>query len=204
MSKYLLVFPKASSALAGFLEEETAAVSDGKLIENAWRGAEAFHFYLLAQRQLQEGYVDLAMKTALGLRDYEDVLDPADIYSFLALTSTANRAFRICSNAFIKLETRETLTPDHRQQYEELALEIFTKHSSKDSRNTSIECTSCSASIPDWAIICLNCDTNFPTCIVSGRPLMEYHFWMCSACKHRAYESEIAQRQTCPHCHTSV
>ncbi|WAR17526.1 WDR35-like protein [Mya arenaria] len=148
----------ASSALAGFLEEDTAAVSDGKLIENAWRGAEAFHFYLLAQRQLQEGYVDLAMKTALGLRDYEDVLDPADIYSLLALTSTANRAFRICSNAFIKLETLETLTPDHRQQYEELALEIFTKASS-----------------------CPNCDTKFPTCIVTGRPLMEYQFWMCSA-----------------------
>jgi len=30
-------------------------VTDGKLIENAWRGAEAYHFYLLAQRQLQEG-----------------------------------------------------------------------------------------------------------------------------------------------------
>ena len=29
------------------------------------------------------GYVDLAMKTALGLREYEDVLDPADIYSLL-------------------------------------------------------------------------------------------------------------------------
>ena len=29
------------------------------------------------------GYVDLAMKTALGLRDYEDVLDAGDIYSLL-------------------------------------------------------------------------------------------------------------------------
>jgi len=29
------------------------------------------------------GYVDLAMKTALGLREYEDVLNPEDIYSLL-------------------------------------------------------------------------------------------------------------------------
>lgn len=194
----------ATSALAGFLEEDTAAVSDTKLIENAWRGAEAYHFYLLAQRQLQEGYVDLAMKTAIGLKEYEDVLDPVDIFSLLALAASANRAFRLCSNAFIKLETLETLTPEHRQQYEELALEIFTKHSPKDSRNTTIECTSCSSTIPDWANACPSCDTKFPTCIVTGRPLMEYQFWMCSACKHRAYESEIAQRQTCPLCHTPV
>lgn len=53
----LLVVFQATSALAGFLEEDTAAVSDTKLIENAWRGAEAYHFYLLAQRQLQEGSV---------------------------------------------------------------------------------------------------------------------------------------------------
>ncbi|XP_060579333.1 WD repeat-containing protein 35-like [Ruditapes philippinarum] len=167
--------------------------------------------------KLQEGYVDLAMKTAIGLREYEDVLDPADIFSLLALTSSANRAFRICSNAFIKLETLDTLSPEHRQQYEELALEIFTKHSPKDSRSTTIECTSCSSTIPDWkkeenlgargvnrSNACPSCDTKFPTCIVTGKPLMEYQFWMCSACKHRAYESEIAQRQTCPLCHTPV
>ena len=46
---------QATSALAGFLEEDSQAVTDGKIIENAWRGAEAYHFYLLAQRQLQEG-----------------------------------------------------------------------------------------------------------------------------------------------------
>ena len=46
---------QASSALAGFLEEDSKDLSETKIIENAWRGAEAYHFYLLAQRQLQEG-----------------------------------------------------------------------------------------------------------------------------------------------------
>ena len=31
------------------------------------------------------GYVDMAMKTVLSLREYEDVLDPADIYSILGM-----------------------------------------------------------------------------------------------------------------------
>ncbi len=46
---------EAASALAGLLEEEAMATSDTKLIDNAWRGAEAYHFFLLAQRQLYQG-----------------------------------------------------------------------------------------------------------------------------------------------------
>ena len=30
-------------------------MSDTKIIDNAWRGAEAYHFYILAQKQMQEG-----------------------------------------------------------------------------------------------------------------------------------------------------
>jgi len=52
-----------------------------------------------------------------------------DVYSLIpALTATASRAFRVCSNAFIKLETLESLTGEQRQQYEDLALEIFTRY----------------------------------------------------------------------------
>jgi len=46
---------QAASALAGLLEEDVAALFDTKVIDNAWRGAEAYHFYLLAQRQLYAG-----------------------------------------------------------------------------------------------------------------------------------------------------
>jgi len=41
--------------LAGLLEEDVAALFDTKVIDNAWRGAEAYHYYLLAQRQLYAG-----------------------------------------------------------------------------------------------------------------------------------------------------
>lgn len=38
-----------------------------------WRACQAFHFWLLAHRQLYGGQVD-ALRTALHLRAYEDVL----------------------------------------------------------------------------------------------------------------------------------
>ncbi|ELT97636.1 hypothetical protein CAPTEDRAFT_160931 [Capitella teleta] len=195
---------EATSALAGLLEEDSASISDTKLVDNAWRGAEAYHFYLLAQSQLYNNYVDASMKTCLHLREYEDVINPVDIYSLLGLAASATRAFGTCSKAFIKLESLESLTTEQKAQYEELALDIFTKYSPKDQRTGKTECTSCETAIPDWCSVCPSCDTKFPTCIVTGRPLMDYQFWMCQTCKHRAYESEISSRQTCPLCHSRI
>jgi WD repeat-containing protein 35 len=56
------------------------------------------------------GHVDAAMKTALHLREYEDILETEDIYCILALASCASRAFGTCSKAFIRLESLEKVT----------------------------------------------------------------------------------------------
>ncbi|MPC30130.1 WD repeat-containing protein 35 [Portunus trituberculatus] len=99
-----------SAALMGLFDDgpgltgEMDKSSYNSMLDSPWKGAEAFHFFLLAQRQLYEGYVDAAMKTCLHLRDYEGILDPEDIYGLLALASCANRAFATCSRAFIRLE----------------------------------------------------------------------------------------------------
>nr|CAD7434213.1 unnamed protein product [Timema monikensis] len=53
----------------------------------------------------ETSFVDAAMKTALHLREYDDILEAEDIFSILALASCANGAFGTCSKAFIKLET---------------------------------------------------------------------------------------------------
>lgn len=53
---------QATSALAGLLEEDESS-SDSRILDDAWCGAEAYHFFLLAQRQLYEGKVDAAMRT---------------------------------------------------------------------------------------------------------------------------------------------
>lgn len=76
---------------------------------------------------------------ALHLRDYEDIIPAVEIFSLLALCACANRAFDICSKAFVKLESLETLRPEQRQPYEDLALEIFTRHSPKHNKKSYLD-----------------------------------------------------------------
>ncbi|XP_048354934.1 WD repeat-containing protein 35 isoform X1 [Sphaerodactylus townsendi] len=182
---------EATSALAGLLEEDVLS-SDNRLIDNAWRGAEAYHFFILAQRQLYEGYVDTAMKTALHLRDYEGVIPAVEIYSLLALCACANRAFGTCSKAFVKLESLETLSSEQREQYEDLALQIFTKHCPKDSKKSDLDG------------LLEEGEGKLPTCVATGRPITEYQFWMCGVCKHCVQAQEISNYNFCPLCHSSV
>uniref|UniRef100_A0AAR2KWZ5 WD repeat-containing protein 35 n=1 Tax=Pygocentrus nattereri TaxID=42514 RepID=A0AAR2KWZ5_PYGNA len=182
---------EATSALAGLLEED-ASTSDSRIVDKAWRGAEAYHFFLLAQRQLYDGNVEASMNTALHLRDYEDIIPAVEIYSLLAICSSANRAFGTCSRAFIKLESLDSLSPEQRQMYEDLALEIFTKHSPKDSRKSHLDSTDDST------------EGKLPTCIVTGRSISDYQFWMCSVCKHCAHEQDITSHNFCPLCHSSL
>ena len=51
------------SSLQGVLAEEANSLEDTRIIDNAWRGAEAYHFFLLAQRQLYEGNREASMRT---------------------------------------------------------------------------------------------------------------------------------------------
>ena len=43
------------------------------------------------------------------------------------LSASAGKAFATCSMAFYKLETLESLSAEQRQQYEDLAVQIFSK-----------------------------------------------------------------------------
>lgn len=179
---------------------------DSQVIENAWKGAEAYHFLLLANRQIYLGNFDAAMKTALRLREYEEILQPEDIYCLLALSSAVNHAFAVCSKAFVKLESLETISETTREEYEDLAVEIFTKHSPQDVRNSKAECTNCESLVPDWCVACPNCMTRFPPCIMSGKPLMDLsNAWICTVCRHHvATERDVVNINACPLCHSTV
>ncbi|XP_048515413.1 WD repeat-containing protein 35 isoform X2 [Athalia rosae] len=184
----------------------TECNKDTKVIEEAWRGAEAYHFLLLTHRQLYGGEADAAMKTALRLREYEDILNAEDIYCLIALSSCINRAFAACSKAFIKLEALEKITEAKREDYEELALTIFTKYPPRDSRNTKSECVTCETLVPDWCVACPNCATRFPGCVITGKPLMDIsHGWICTVCRHHAAtEHDIVNITSCPLCHSII
>ncbi len=93
-----------TAATLDSLMTHDAAVAGNRSLDNHWKGAEAYHFFILAQRQLYNGDIDAAMVTSLRLIDYEDILDPVEIYSLIAISSYYAKHFNQCSKAFIRLE----------------------------------------------------------------------------------------------------
>lgn len=180
------------------------ATGENRILDNAWRGAEAYHFQLLAHRQLYQGQIDPAMKTALRLQEYEDILDPKDIYSLIALTTFYNKFYLQCSKAFIKLESLDSLTPEEKETYADLALAIFMRNPPSDPSRRSFSCPNndCNASVKDWYTSCPECSVVFPGCIKTGRALLDSRYYMCRVCRHRAFESDLRGVNNCPLCHS--
>ncbi|KAJ3332051.1 WD repeat-containing protein 35 [Blyttiomyces sp. JEL0837] len=116
-----------TSALDSMLIEDRKSVFEHRFLDNIWRSAEAYHFYLLTQRQFYSGNVSSAMRTALHLRNYEDIIDAKIIYSLLAIVAFHNQHFGVCSSAFIRLESMPNISEEERDTFEALALAIFTK-----------------------------------------------------------------------------
>ena len=116
----------AAQTLDGLMTLDQVA-SENSAIEGGWRGAEAFHFLLLAHRQLFDGQFEYARRTSLLLQDFEDLLDSVEIYSLMAITSYFSRHYGRCSKAFVKLESAPDNTKAKTAAYKNLATAIFLK-----------------------------------------------------------------------------
>jgi WD repeat-containing protein 35 len=115
------------------------------------------------------------MKTAARLVLYDDILDPKDVFSLIALTSYYNQFYAQTSRAFIRLESLESLTEKDRevrgpllcsmsrflsqyvcrifnQAFSDLAMRIFTVQSPVDPGTRMYPCPNrdCNASVHDW------------------------------------------------------
>jgi WD repeat-containing protein 35 len=101
--------------------------STDKILTNPWRGAEAWHFYLLAQRQLYSQNFKAALKTAIRATEYELELGTTQVYSLLATSAYYCKHWKECSRAFVKLENNTDITPEEREKYESLSSKIFSK-----------------------------------------------------------------------------
>ena len=104
--------------------------STDKILNNPWRGAEAWHFYILAQRQLYSGNHKAALKSALRAAEYELELDTKQVYSLLALAAYYQKHWRECSRAFVKLEAMKAATEEDRERYQEIAGVVFSRYNS--------------------------------------------------------------------------
>ena len=58
-----VVVLQVMSTLQGLLSEDYSSTADTAIVDNAWRGAEAYHFFMLAQRQLYTRQLEASLKT---------------------------------------------------------------------------------------------------------------------------------------------
>jgi len=196
-------------------------VASDKALESPWRGCEGYHLYLVAQRQLYEGHYEQAMKTALRLADYEDILDTQTIFSIIALTTYYNKFFMQCSKAFIKLEASTDISEEMRKKFADLALRIFTRNRPDDPPSRMDSCPKCKQQIPDWSVACPHCNYRLPFCVASGRSIFSKErtgnpaeevgvlsnasgVVKCRCCRHRMYTSEVRKIRNCPLCHSKL
>ncbi|KAL1244860.1 WD repeat-containing protein [Trichinella spiralis] len=175
---------KTNNAILSDLLEDENKFENSNLIENAWKGAKAYHFYTLGQRFLYNGDLHTALKIANYLCNFEDIINPVEIYSFLALTSGH------CGHLL-----REN-------EYENLAFQIFKEHAVKDSIQDTFPCPTCSSEIPLHHTVCSNCDHSFSLCMVSGKTLLEpSEIWTCRRCCQLADKKSISDFSICVLCH---
>lgn len=170
------------------------------------------------------------MKCALHLQNYEEFLTNEQIYSMIALCGYGNRCYDICSKAFIKLESigqeqkwnswiddlfdtkeniiEEIITEDKRNQYEQLAVEIFLKNPPNDQHSNvdeKINCKFCGESISEYSITCGKCHSKFIACVATGKSIINSDKdWICKRCGHHAIANEINSYNNCPLCHFNI
>ncbi|KAG2494620.1 hypothetical protein HYH03_007139 [Edaphochlamys debaryana] len=197
----------AAQTLAGLMTLEHVVAGESG-VDSAWRGAEAYHFWLLAHRQLYGGNVDLAMRTALHLREYEDLLDPLEIYSFLALAAFYNQFFGQCSKAFIKLESMPSIPTDKRESFADLAMSIFLKHPPADPRKLRETAEKKAPAVAtgsslDALLEDLSAGRD-QICVASGRIVRDGNVLRCKCCKHLSITHELHGGTNCPLCHTPL
>jgi WD repeat-containing protein 35 len=194
-----------AQTLDSLITSDINTMSD-KTLDNPWRGAEAYHFYLMAQRQLYDGEYEEALKTAIRLQEYENVLETKDIYSIVALAAYYSKFYGECSKALVKLENLQGLSEEEREAYAELAVSIFSRHPPHNPAIRGVPCPgkSCSSKVLPYDTNCADCGVNFPACIASGRPILERVYAQCKACKHKMIEQEVQKLgvQHCPLCHS--
>lgn len=93
----------AAQVVEDLLNADKATASDRSL-DSAWRGAEAYHFFLLCQQHLLNGNFEVGMVIAMRLMEYDDLISVNESYSLIALTSYLAKNFGMCSKAFTRLE----------------------------------------------------------------------------------------------------
>lgn len=186
------------------LLKQDASMAFDKTLDNAWRGAEAYHLLMLSQRQLQNRLFSDACVTATRMMEYDDILDQREVYSITALASFYAEEYGICSTSIRKLEAMDDIDPKLKQKIADLAVEIFSTYAPENKPIHSEYCPGCQADVREWDSGCSDCGERFHMCVASGKTIFSGRYFQCRVCKHRAHQHEMMQNKTCPLCHSHI
>jgi WD repeat-containing protein 35 len=179
-----------------------------RIIFNQWRGAEAFHYYMLCQVQLYNKKFKEACKTVMRLTLYEKELGSEEVYRLIALCSYLNKCFKICSYALCILQNLESIDKFRRLKYKELAESIFLKFGPKNIDEKFFKCPNeeCKQLVSEYDIYCKNCGNTFSGCVLTGASIFDHHYFKCKQCHHKTKKSEVKKKpiNNCPLCHISL
>ena len=179
-----------------------------KIVADHWRGAEAYHFYLLCQRHLHKKKYKESCKTAMRLKFYEDILGTEDVYRLIALTSYLNKCYKFFSDALCVLANDEKIDKIRRLKYKEMGKNFFLKNVPENMEEKFYKCpnTFCDEAISEYDIYCNSCGYTLNGCVLTGISILDNHYFKCRQCRTRTIKSEVKKHpfKHCPLCHISL
>ena len=175
---------------------------------NHWRGAEAYHFYLLCQVQLYKKQYKDSCKTAMRLKFYEDILGTEVVYKLIGICSYMNKCFKFLADAMAVLCNDKSINKILRKKFEEFSKEFFLKNNPENLDEKFYKCPNpdCNEPISEYDTYCNSCGYVMFGCVLSGKSILDDNYFKCKRCRNKTIKYEVKNKpfKHCPLCHVTL
>ena len=179
-----------------------------KIKNNHWRGAEAYHYYLLCQVQLHQKKYKSSCKTAMRLKFYEDILGTETIYRLIAICAYMNNCYKFFANALDILSNDEKINKNSRIKYQQMAKDFFLKTRPENIDEKFYKCPNqeCNEPISEYDTHCNSCGYVMYGCVLSGKSILDNKYFKCNQCRNKTIKMEVKKNpfKHCPLCHMTL
>ena len=179
-----------------------------KIKNNHWRGAEAYHYYLLCQVQLHKEEYKASCKTSMRLKFYEDILGTETVYRLIAICSYMNKCYKFFAMALGVLSNDTKINKNRRVKYKQLAKDFFLKTRPENIDEKFYKCPNedCQEPISEYDTHCNVCGYVMYGCVLSGRSILDNKYFKCKQCRNKTIKIEVKKKpyKHCPLCHVNL
>jgi WD repeat-containing protein 35 len=179
-----------------------------KIKNNHWRGAEAYHYYLLCQVQLHKEEYKASCKTSMRLKFYEDILGTETVYRLIAICSYMNKCYKFFAMALGILSNDTKINKNRRVKYKQLAKDFFLKTRPENIDEKFYKCPNedCQEPISEYYTHCNVCGYVMYGCVLSGRSILDNKYFKCKQCRNKTIKIEVKKKpfKHCPLCHVNL